>query len=536
MTERRISALCALAPVALYGLFVLPRLGFPGLHLEEVYTIMPALKLLGYKATAGDLAFLEFKGLSLPLAFGIYHGAVESYLAAPFIAAMGVTPEALRACTILLGAATLMIFFQLARALTGSRAFGAFGAVLLAVHPAFVGATREGFNGGSALLLFEVATLLGLLYWRRTGRPGWLYAASLALGLGLASRGWFIYCLAALAALAVVFRPRASLHGQARTAARSWRTLFFALALFMSGAMPFILQHVRLQVRGEGGTVFSMLETDNLDYRGNLRVRLAQIKSLLRRDVILEEQFPQAPPAPYRFHWPVFCACLAWSLASLLRGRGRDGWAARAFFLGYFVVFLAVSTFTLRGLNALQLLPLLPIAALITTLSIQDALGFLRPGRRAPALALLVVLALALDAPEIQARLTTMSGVSMLYSNATRQAALWLRSNDHRHVASLDWGMLPIDYLEAGRIQLDRYWHVPGLPAEERKQGAARLRRGLSNPDGVYLMYVDPPKTLPSAQGLFFEEIRRRGLRVVELARFGEEDGRPVIRAVRVRP
>ena len=125
MTEHKISASCVLVPVALYGLFVLPRLGSPGLHLEEVYTIMPALKFLGYQATAGDLAFLEFKGLSFPLAFGLYHGAVESYLAAPFIAAMGTTPEALRACTVLMGGATLMLFFSLTRALAGSRVVAA---------------------------------------------------------------------------------------------------------------------------------------------------------------------------------------------------------------------------------------------------------------------------------------------------------------------------------------------------------------------------------------------------------------------------
>ena len=531
------STLGVLACVALYGLFVLPRLGSPGLNLEEVYTIMPALKLLGYKATAGDLAFLEFKCLSLPLAFGLYHGAIESYLAAPFIAALGTTPEALSACTIFLGAATLSLFFHLARALTRSRAFGAFGAVLLAVHPTFVSATREGFNGGSALLLFETAALLGLLYWRRTGRAGPLYAACLALGLGLGSRGWFIYCLPALAVLAVVFRPRASPRDLARRALRSWRTFFFSLVIFMLGAMPFILQHVRLQFQGGGPSIFSMMEADNLDYRKNLSVRLTQIESLLHRDVILEEQFPQAPSEPYRFHWPVFCACLVWSLASLRLGRGRSGWAARTFFLVYFIVFLAGSTFTLRGLNALQLLPLLPVAAIIVTLSVQDALRFLRPDRRAPLLALLVVLALALDAPKIQSRLKGgMAGVSMLYSDATSQAALWLRNNDHRHVATLDWGMLPIDYLEAGRITLDRYWYAAKLPPEEREKGAARMRRSLSNPDSIYLMYVDPPKSLPSAQGLFFEEIRRLGMGVVELARFSREDGRPVIRAVRARP
>ncbi|OGR97578.1 MAG: hypothetical protein A2V88_15680 [Elusimicrobia bacterium RBG_16_66_12] len=535
MTEHKISASCVLVPVALYGLFVLPRLGSPGLHLEEVYTIMPALKFLGYQATAGDLAFLEFKGLSFPLAFGLYHGAVESYLAAPFIAAMGTTPEALRACTVLMGGATLMLFFSLTRALAGSRVVAAFGSVLLAVHPTFVSATREGFNGGSALLLFEVAALLGLLYWRRTGRDVFLYAACLALGLGLGSRGWFIYCLTALAVLVVVFRLRASGRDLERVAFRSWRLPLFALVIFMFGALPFILQHVRLQIHGDDGAVFSMLEADNLDYWGNLRVRLAQIGSLLSRDVVLEGQFPQAPSAPYRVHWPIFCVCLAWSLASLRFGRGRDGWAARTFFSGYFVAVLAVSTFTLRGLNALHLLPLLPVAVLIVTLSVQDALRLLRPAWRAPSLALLIVLALALDAPKLQARLTDMSGVSLLHSNATYRAADWLRKNGHRHVASLDWGMLPIDYLEAGRIQIDRYWYVSGLPAEGRAKGVARMRRSIGNPDGIWLMYVDPPKSLPSAQGLFFEELRRLGMGITELARFYQEDGRPVIRAVRVR-
>ncbi len=94
--------------VIIYLALSLYQINLPGLHYDEAFEAVPALQLLrGQPVPAFRNSGLLINGQLFPWMTQDYIGAVNTYLAIPFIAALGPTPAALRVMSILVGLATL---------------------------------------------------------------------------------------------------------------------------------------------------------------------------------------------------------------------------------------------------------------------------------------------------------------------------------------------------------------------------------------------------------------------------------------------
>ena len=200
-----------LAAVILYLALALPQLNLPGLHYDEAKEAgLNALEMLrAQNVQAFRSAGVQIGPLFLPIMVQDYIGALNVYLALPFLAALGATVTALRLLAVACGLATLLLAWQLGNELgrlaDNPRPWtGGIGALLLAVSPSFLFWSRQGIFVTNIVVTLAVATVWAVTRWRRSGRAGWLYSAAFLAGLGLWTKLLFVWVLGALVGVAIV--------------------------------------------------------------------------------------------------------------------------------------------------------------------------------------------------------------------------------------------------------------------------------------------------------------------------------------------
>jgi len=158
------------AIMLLYAGLSFYQLALPGLHYDEAFEAVPALQLWqGQPVNLFRGSGLNLGGRSWPLMTQDYIGALNTYLALPFIALLGPTTAALRAMSILVGAVCLWLSYRLAGQLTGRAWPGLLAALLLAVDPTFIFWNRQG------VFVTAITAPIGLAAaycWLRRLQPG----------------------------------------------------------------------------------------------------------------------------------------------------------------------------------------------------------------------------------------------------------------------------------------------------------------------------------------------------------------------------
>jgi hypothetical protein len=156
--DRRWRVLWLAAALALFALLAFYQLGLPGLHYDEAKEAgVNAMELLtGAPVSAFRGASVHLFGRDLPLMVQDYIGALNVYLALPFLGLTGIGVPNLRLLSILTGLAALL---GLERALSAWVAMhrpelparstpismaGLIGVTLLAASPSFVFWSRQG--------------------------------------------------------------------------------------------------------------------------------------------------------------------------------------------------------------------------------------------------------------------------------------------------------------------------------------------------------------------------------------------------------
>lgn len=162
---------------------------------------------LGYNAWSILHTGKDEHGVRMPLffeAFGEYKLAFFVYAQVPFIALLGMTELAVRLPSALLGVATVVALYLLARELTRDEPLALVSAAVLAVLPWHVHYTRTGFGNISAHVLFLV---LGLYFFLVGTRRPWFWPVSAAVfGVGLYSyRAAWVLLPPLLGILALVY-------------------------------------------------------------------------------------------------------------------------------------------------------------------------------------------------------------------------------------------------------------------------------------------------------------------------------------------
>jgi hypothetical protein len=508
------------------------QLSLPGLHYDEAKEAgLNAMQLLtGQPVTAFRDATVALGPWRLPLMVQDYIGALNVYLAIPFLALGGVNVVALRWLPLLTGGLTLLLTWRVARLLGGPLAAHV-AALLLAVSPTFVFWSRQGIFVTNLTALFFMASLLTGLRWWRKGRPADLYLTALFWGLGLYAKLLFLWAIGAMLVTAAVARLLPPARRKPTAPFAPFASFVFC---FLLPLLPLIIFNLQT-----GGTLASVLDNlgesyygvNNRAYIPNLTVRLGQLWPLLRGDHFwyLGGIFAN-PWAPY----------LAAGTVLLGIGLGfRTRRWAHLLPVALLLLIVAQSAFTVSDLfitHYALAVPLIPLAAGLVV----GAAGRLGAGQvRRMLVAVPLLMALLWAGGDLRTTLRyhqalARTGGHSAHSSAVYDLAAVLEENAAGPVVALDWGIdAPVRFLTVGQVapqEVFGYEHLdrpdPGF--------AERVRPFLEDPSTLYVAHT-PGDTVFRGRVEALETLAaERGMQLQEVGRVAERSLRPLFLIYRV--
>ncbi len=484
--------------VAIFLVLSLKNITLPGLYYDEALDVVPAMQLL--QGTPVELvrnAGLTIAGHTFPLMVMDYVGTVNTYLALPLFAVLGVNVTSVRLLPILLAVLSMLLGYRLAAQLFDWRV-AAFSTLLAATDPSFVFFSRMGIHVTSVMTVFALGSLLALLRWSKSGHDRWLGLCGLLLGLGLWAKVLFLWWIVALAIAWIVWwgadrRSRAPSDGQREE--RPWggvpgvHGIVILVAGIVVGSTPLWLYNLM-----SGGTLTSFgrnaVVTDqgvsNLNVIANVAAAIDSFRVLLdgRYFWFLGKQL--ANPLNV-------IAFAAAALGGLLLLRWRRQWRAGfALILVLIIVVVAESVFTVSGIWATHLYILLPLPQIIVAVAVVALADNLAKKRRWLQVGL-IGLALAggmLANVRVDrayyAELERSRGLSR-FSDAIYKLADWLDQGHYATVYAVDWGIQKnVQLLTQGRVNPVEIYSFPGEAPEAFVQ---RLEKAFADPSAVFILH-----------------------------------------------
>lgn len=508
------------AAVLLYLALALPQLALPGLHYDEAKEAgLNAMEmLLRQDVHAFRAAGLQVGTVFLPLMVQDYIGALDIYLALPFLALLGVSVPALRLLGVTLGLGTLLLVWrlgiELSRAMTQkpdgmsgeSRPqarqvdrwpgpTGEIAALLLAVSPTFVFWHRQGIFVTNVVVTLAVATVWAAMRWQRTGQPRYLYLAALLAGLGLWAKLLFVWVLGAMAGVAL---PIWAL-GQRQTARGrpAMRRLLLAPALFLLALSPLIL--FNLQTSGTLRSIFGNLGqsyygVQNAAFLENLSARFGQLVALLRGDHLW---YLGGPLANGWAPWAAAVLPLVALVVAALRRR-RRAVVTLSLAILFVLLLLVQASFTVSGLFITHFAIIQPFAILLAALA-ADSIAQTDPDERRKRLAQAALPGLAaatlalwfigdLQTSVRYHQALAQSGGHATHSDSIYRLAQWLDERQVKQPLALDWGIdAPVRYLTQNRVQPLEIFGYDQLDAPD-PGFEPRALQFLSDPSRFYIV------------------------------------------------
>jgi hypothetical protein len=568
-------ALC----VSLFLLLAGYQLGLPGLHYDEGKEAgVNAMELLtGAPVTAFRGSAIDVGGISFPLMVQDYIGALNVYLALPFLATTGIGVPNLRFLSIFLAVLALLcleravsewVFLRKGPSSATTRwqrhtpisLAGLLTVTLLVAAPSFVFWNRQGIFVTNATLPAAYFALWQGLRWVRTRRDGALLAAAFSAGLALYAKLLAIWIIGPALLLLVgwwfwrLLRP-ASL-GE-RLSMPPLSVLLQAAALGMVPLLPWLIFNIQT-----GGTFQSIGDNlrqsyygvDNTDLLNNLLIRLEQLAESLRGGHFWYLGGIHGNPlAPW--FWTLLVA------TSLFLPRTRRFTALPLIFLS---LALLASLFTVSDLFITHYALVHPIAVALAGIAL--ASWFLGSGRwttdggrwtaggqrqntrylilnmhhrlRITHYALLIILSLwfllDLSATFRYHQELTRSGGLAAHSDASYHLAYHLRYNGLGAPIALDWGFdAPVRYLSQGSVRPIEIFGYDSL-AEPDGDFQQRLVPFLENPDNVYLLHAPGEAIFQGRRQVLFEQAHLQNKELVLERSFTQKDGTPLFEVWRV--
>ncbi len=550
MNLHRIGLLLALA---LYLALAFYQPGLPGLHYDEareaglnameILTGAPITAFRGVGVTLGERTF--------PLMVQDYIGALNVYLALPFLALSGIGVPNLRVLPILCG---LLVLLLVERSVSDCMAWrgpdtaeklataplstaGLTAVVLLAVSPSFIFWSRQGIFVTNLTQVFVFLSV-------------WQVSAALAAGAALYAKLLAVWVIAPLALMAGAWWLYRRRQGSAPTL--SLRTLLLAALAFVLPLLP--LFWFNLQSRGTFASIGASLGqsyygVDNLAFGANLVARMGQLVQVLRGD-------------QFWYLGAVFANALApWvALITVTIGAVR---APRLVLPPLFLLGAAVSMsiFTVSDLFVTHYALLQPLALATVAIGagamgagailpekqtpekqITAAARVQRVNARAAAPALLAALLLfatgAVDLANALAyhRALAQSGGLADHSDASYHLAYYLRYNGMGAPIALDWGIdATVRYLSEGTVTpIEIFGYASPLAPDDAFRD--QLASFLENPDNVYLLHSEEATVFRGRAEVFHATAAALGLTPVLEQRFAQRDGAPLYEIWKVQP
>jgi hypothetical protein len=550
-----------LLALTLYLLLAGYQLNLPGLHYDEAAEAgVNAMELLtGAPVSAFRGATWSFLGRSLPLMVQDYIGALNVYLALPFLALTGIGVPNLRMVALLTGAVTLLL---LERAVTeiwmlnSGKArsplaqdpnlnpplstAGLIAVLLLAASPSFVFWSRQGIFVTNLTEPLCCWSIWQGIRWLRTGRPAALLVSAFAGGLAIYAKLLAIWVIGPFALLAGGWwlwqRQR-----------RPSATPRLSLPLIIGMVIAFIVSLTPLLIFNwqTGGTLTRITGSLDQSYYGvenaallqNAAVRGRQLVQTLRGD-----HFWYLGGSYGNGLAPWLAVLLV--IVGLVRQWRLMVWPLALLGLAFVGSLFTVSDLFITHYALIQPLLIAPVA-ISAALWLEQPIAPSRSTPRQfpvlgrPWLALVVLLlwlALDLVATVRYHRALSTSGGLVDHSDASYHLAYHLRYNGLGAPIALDWGFAAtVRYLSEGTVQPIEIFGYDS-PAAPDPEFAERLRPFLENPDNVYLLHAPGATVFAGRRELFEQESQALGRSLVLERTFVQRDGTPLYELWRVVP
>lgn len=532
-----------------YLSLTLYQIDLPGLHYDEAFEAVPAVQLLrGQPAALFRDSGWRVGGRVYPLMTQDYIGAINTYLALPFIMIFGATPTALRLMAVLVGAVTLGLSYAVARQLTGQRWVGLVAAAILAVDPTFVFWNRQGIFVTAVTAPIALAAVWCWVQRLHSGQRRWTAAGAFLFGLGLYAKVLFVWMIAALVGAAILLSWSWLLRHLPRLTTQRLKAMLMetALALFALGlgCWPLIMYNWQT-----GGTFLNVSENaltsyygvNNLAVGANLAERFSQFIIFLNGGhlwylgrVVTNWVFP-------------FIVGVVFVLVVILSIRKPTPVSTPGDFPSYkvalfpFYVIALVICFSIATVSALWVTHfalLMPWPALAVALGSWFLLETGAASRRWASASRLVI-GLGVSVLILNGLVSTLryhaalsiSGGLSTHSDAIYDLSDWLAHNADGLVVAMDWGLAaPITYLTNGQVTPVE---VFGYAWQSDVQLTSRLNGFIAQPEALYLWRA-PDEIIFDRSADFKALYRPHNLEETIEEAFYERSGRPVLGVTRL--
>lgn len=481
-------------------------------------------------------------GRSVPVMVMNYVGALKLRLYAVIFKFWPPSPFSVRVPVLVIGAATIWLFYLLMRKTVGLRAALA-GCALLAVDTSFLLTTC--FDWGPVALqhLLLVGGVVLLWSFHDRGRLVHLGAGCFLFGLGVWDKALFIWMLGGLAAATLAVFP-----GELRSKLRP-RNIAVAAFCFCLGALPFLVYNQARRLGTFRGTArFSAAEVN----QKAVQVRLALDGSSLFGYLVRDD--PEAKPDQPR------TSLERWSIAlSDVAGQPESGLLGVALVLAvillpwlwetpalkpmmFALVFMAVTwvqmAFTLgAGGGAHHAVLLWPFPHFFIAAAFAEASRYLRR----VGLALLVLVLSTVCASNLLVTNQHLAqlvgqGTAVVWTDAISPLSDYLERARPQQVYVTDWGILDaLRLLNRGGLPL----LIGSDPMAAEAVGKSQKRdvhEIISAPDAVFVGHTQGNEVAPGINARLESLAQADGYRKEVLQVIADRNGRPIFEVYRFRP
>ncbi|MFN8487107.1 MAG: hypothetical protein U0350_05900 [Caldilineaceae bacterium] len=542
--------------LALYVGLATYQLGLPGLHYDEAREAgVNAMELLtGAPVTAFRQVSVHLFGWQLPVMVQDYIGALNVYLALPFLAITGIGVPNLRALAVLTGLAAL---WTLERAISEWMAChpppapcslppapcslpALLTLTLLAASPSFVFWSRQGIFVTNLTQPFTFCCLWQGLHWLRTGRTRALILSGLTAGFALYAKLLAIWVIGPFGLLVAGWWLWQQRRKPILVPALSWQAILYTLVAFGLPLLPL------LWFDWQTGAANELLHKLNTSYYGvnnrdvlhNLPIRWTQLLQSLRG-----EQFWYLGGVYGNWIAP-------WLAGVALLGGLRQAWRLVMPPLLVLTLVFLCSLFTVSDLFITHYALVQPLGVAVVGIALAtwithspattDKPAFSPNGdafRRYSGL-ILICLWLGFDLTatlRYHAALARSGGLAD-HSDATYHLAYYLRYHGLGAPVALDWGIdAPVRYLSEGTVTpIELFGYTS--PYQPDAQFGQHLRPFLANPQNVYLLHAPAQTVFAGRREQFMQTANVLGLKLVQEQQFTQMDGKPLFELWRALP
>jgi hypothetical protein len=475
----------------------------------------------------------------LPLMILSYLGTLKSWIYKPIYGLFGIGVRSTRLPSVLLGVASIWLFYRLLDRIAGRRA-ALIGCGLLVTDAVYL--LTSTFDWGPVALqhvLVLGGALLLVRFWQQGDKLA-LAGGFFLFGLALWDKALAVWMLTGMGVAALATLPKQI----ARVTA--WRHAGIAGVSLLIGAFPLILYNIHTR----GGTLHGNTVSDTAGAPGKVRVMADTIRGSGLLGYLSPEDWQTPHPHTPRgwveraseklasaSHEPhqslqLYGFLLAVLLIPLARGAALR---ALIFFLVTFAVAWVQMAFTAHAGNALHHTVLLwPLPQAIM------AVAFASASRRLsaagiPAVATVTAILMASGLLLINSYFARMvrNGGAISWTDAIFPVSEYMKKVQATEVYCVDWGFLDsLRFLSDGKLPV-RVGEDPIDKTELTGDDRERLFDMVSDPDHVFITHQKPFEFYPGLAEKLAKFADDEGYRKRVLEKFSDSNGRPTFEVFR---